>query len=71
MPSRPYTAAEVDPVNAEGHAGRNPLLKEIDMDAKYNWLIDNGAIRVTLNTVAIALWIAMAVGILELATKAS
>ncbi len=41
------------------------------MDAKYNWLIDNGAIRVTLNTVAIALWIAMAFGILELATKAS
>jgi hypothetical protein len=43
----------------------------MNMDAKYNWLIDNGAIRVTLNTVAIALWIAMAVGILELATKAS
>jgi len=41
------------------------------MDAKYNWLIDNGAIRVTLNTVAFALWIALAVGILELATKAS
>ena len=58
-------------MNAARHAGRNPLLKEIDMDAKYNWLIDNGAIRVTLNTVAIALWIAMAVGILELATKAS
>ena len=56
---------------AARHAGRNPLLKEIDMDAKYNWLIDNGVIRVTLNTVAFALWIAMAVGILELATKAS
>jgi hypothetical protein len=41
------------------------------MDAKYNWLIDNGAIRVTLNVVALALWMAMAVGILELATKAS
>ena len=41
------------------------------MDAKYNWLIDNGAVRVTLNTVALALWIAMAIGILELATKAS
>ena len=24
------------------------------MDAKYNWLIDNGAIRVTLNVVALA-----------------
>jgi hypothetical protein len=58
-------------VRAARHAGRNPLLKEIKMDAKYNWLIDNGAIRVTLNTVAFALWIAMAVGILELATKAS
>ena len=41
------------------------------MDAKYNWLIDNAAIRVTLNTVALALWIAMAVGLLELASKAS
>jgi hypothetical protein len=41
------------------------------MDAKYNWLMDNGAIRVTLNTVAFALWIAMAMGILELATKGS
>jgi len=58
-------------VNAARHAGRIPLLKEINMDAKYNWLIDNGAIRVTLNTVAFALWIAMALGILELATKAS
>ena len=39
------------------------------MDAKFNWLIDNGAIRVTLNTVALALWIAMAVGLLDLAAK--
>jgi len=39
------------------------------MDAKYNWLIDNGAIRVTLNTVAFALWIATAVGLLELAAR--
>jgi hypothetical protein len=50
------------------HAGRK---KEIVMDAKYNWLIDNGVVRVTLNTVALALWIAMAIGILELAGKAS
>jgi hypothetical protein len=41
------------------------------MDAKYNWLIDNGAVRVTLNTVAFALWIAMSVGLLELASRAS
>jgi hypothetical protein len=39
------------------------------MDAKYNWMIDNPAIRVTLNTAAFAIWIAMAFGILELAAK--
>ncbi|MGB8769161.1 MAG: hypothetical protein WCC92_06080 [Candidatus Korobacteraceae bacterium] len=39
------------------------------MDSKYNWLIDNGAIRLTLNTVALALWIAVAVGLMELATR--
>ena len=39
------------------------------MDAKYNWLIDNGAISLTLNTIAFALWIAMAVGLMELAIK--
>ena len=39
------------------------------MDAKYNWLIDNGAVRFTLTAVAFALWIAMAVGLIELATK--
>jgi hypothetical protein len=44
-------------------------LKEHIMDAKYNWLIDNSAVRLTLNTVALALWLAMAVGLLELAAK--
>jgi len=39
------------------------------MDAKYNWLIDNGAVRVTLNTVAFALWMATAVVLLEAASK--
>ena len=39
------------------------------MDAKFNWLIDNGAIRVTLNTVAFALWMAATVGLLVAATK--
>lgn len=39
------------------------------MDAKYNWLIDNASIRVTLNTVAFALWIASAVALLEAAAK--
>ena len=49
--------------------GRTPLKKENIMDAKYNWLIDNVAVRVTLNTVAFALWIGTAVALLELATK--
>jgi hypothetical protein len=44
-------------------------LKESNMDAKYNWLIDNGAVRLTLNTVALVLWVAMAVGLLELASR--
>jgi hypothetical protein len=39
------------------------------MDAKYNWLIDNGPSRLTLTTVAFALWIAIAVGLMELAVK--
>jgi hypothetical protein len=39
------------------------------MDAKCNGLTDNIAVRVTLNTVAFALWLAMAVGLLELAVK--
>ena len=40
------------------------------MDAKYNWLIDSVAVRLTLNTVALAIWIAVFVGLLELAAKA-
>ena len=39
------------------------------MDAKYNWVIDNVSIRVTLNTVAFALWMATAVAMLEVASK--
>ena len=39
------------------------------MDAKYNWMIDNATFRVTLNTVAFALWMATAVALLELATR--
>jgi hypothetical protein len=39
------------------------------MDAKYNWLIDNITVRVTLNTVAFALWMATAIGLLEIASK--
>ena len=39
------------------------------MDAKCNWMIDNIAMRVALNGVAFALWLAMAVALLELAVK--
>ena len=39
------------------------------MDAKYNWLIDNGSVRVALNTVAFALWMAAALAVLQIATK--
>ena len=39
------------------------------MDAKYNWLIDNAAVRLTLNTMAFALWVAASVGLLVAATK--
>ena len=51
-------------------AGRTQTtLEETNMDAKYNWMIDNVTIRVTLNTVAFALWMATAVGLLEIASK--
>ncbi len=39
------------------------------MDAKYNWLIDSAAVRLALNTIALAVWLAASVGLLELATK--
>ena len=39
------------------------------MNANYNWLMDNVAIRVTLNTVAFALWMAATVGLLEAAVR--
>ena len=39
------------------------------MDAKYNWLMDNAAIRLTLNTLAFVLWAAASVGLLEAAAK--
>jgi len=53
----------------KAHRAHTPLKKENPMDAKYNWLIDSASVRVTLNTVAFALWIATAVALLELATK--
>ena len=39
------------------------------MSANYNWLMDNVAIRVTLNTVAFVLWVAASVGLLAAAVK--
>ena len=39
------------------------------MDAKYNRLMDSATVRITLNTVALALWIAMSAGLLQLAVK--
>jgi len=39
------------------------------MDAKYNWLMDSMAARITFNTVVLVLWLAAAVGLLELAVK--
>lgn len=39
------------------------------MNANYNWLMDNFAVRVTLNTVAFALWAAATVGLLEAAVR--
>jgi hypothetical protein len=39
------------------------------MDAKYNWLIDNAAVRLALNTMAFALWVAASIGLLVAATK--
>jgi hypothetical protein len=56
-------------VSRKGTSGAHHSKKEKPMDAKYNWLIDSVSIRVTLNTVAFALWIATAVALLEVAAK--
>src|SRR5271157_2959219 len=69
-PASVYSCKKLIRRTPQGTPGAT-LLKETDMDAKYNWLIDNGAVRVTLNTVAFALWVALAMGILELAAKSS
>lgn len=39
------------------------------MDGKWNWAIDNFAIRVTINTLGFVLWLALSVGILEAAIR--
>jgi hypothetical protein len=66
--TRPYnsTEAEVGGLKAESGATNQ---KERCMDAKYNWLMDNAAVRLTLNTMVFALWAVASVGLLVLATK--
>jgi hypothetical protein len=39
------------------------------MGAKWNWAIDNMAIRMTANVVAFGLWLATAVAIMEVAAR--
>ena len=39
------------------------------MNADFNWLMDNFAVRVTLNTVAFAVWMAASFGLLEAAVR--
>ncbi len=40
------------------------------MDAKYNWLIDNRMLRMTINTLAWALWFWLSYGILSFGIRA-
>jgi hypothetical protein len=42
---------------------------EVVMSAKWNWAIDNLAIRVTANMVAFGIWFAAAVAIMEIAAR--
>jgi hypothetical protein len=39
------------------------------MDAKWNWVIDNVALRAIINTAVFALWVAATVGILDVGAK--
>ncbi len=39
------------------------------MSGKWNWAIDNFAIRVAVNTLAFAIWLASAMAILQFAVK--
>jgi hypothetical protein len=69
LENQPLAAQPPHGTGAEALSPTKAGLKETNMDAKYNWLIDNGAVRLTLNTVALALWAATAVGLLEIASK--
>ena len=35
------------------------------MDAKYNWIIDSVGVRVTINVVAFAVWLAASIALLH------
>ena len=39
------------------------------MDARYNWAIDNVGVRVALNTLAFALWVAVTLGVMEVGAR--
>jgi hypothetical protein len=62
-------SVDAAPAGTKTNPGRTPLTKEMSMDAKYNWLIDSTSVRVALNTMAFALWMATAVALLEVASK--
>jgi hypothetical protein len=68
LPAGAYISIEVEPVNANEQLP-DATEKEKRMNANFNWLMDNVAIRVTLNTVAFALWMAASVGLLAAAVK--
>jgi hypothetical protein len=44
-------------------------MERVMSSEKMTWFIDNTPIRVTLNVVAWAAWVAFTVGVLELASK--
>lgn len=54
---------------ASGATGAGSWETEQVMSEKMNWVIDSVPIRVTLNVLAWAVWIACAVGVLEFASK--
>jgi hypothetical protein len=47
----------------------NPRKEGIDMDAKYNWIIDSLPIRIAINIAAFAVWFGAAFGLMSLAVK--
>lgn len=68
---QPYLRPSYDESAARSskESNRGRIEKEACMDSKWNWLIDSPWLRATINTAALAIWIALTVGILELASK--